>query len=63
MSKAGKQDLTVHAFEWTHQHFPNFLDCRPIYVSRALGEAGFLVVDVTIEHIWVPVEVVLAVKP
>lgn len=63
ISKEGKQDFTVRAFEWTHRHFPNLMDCRPIYISRALGDAGFLVVDVAIEHMWVPVEIVLAVKP
>ena len=63
MSKEGKQKLTVHAFEWTHKHFPGWLDCRPIYVSRALGQAGFLVIDVEIKQVWVPVEIVLAVKP
>lgn len=63
ISKEGKQDFTVHAFEWTHRHFPNLLDCRPIYISRALGDAGFLVVDVAIEHKWVPIEIVLAAKP
>lgn len=63
ISKEGRQDFAVQAFEWTHRHFPGLLDCRPIHISRALEEAGFLVVDVAIEHIWVPVEIVLAVKP
>ncbi len=35
ISKEGKQGLVIKAFEWTHRHFPNLMDCRPIYVARA----------------------------
>jgi ubiquinone/menaquinone biosynthesis C-methylase UbiE len=63
ISKEGKQGLVIRAFEWTHRHFPNLMDCRPIYVRRAIEEAGFAIRDATIDHMWVPVEIVLAVKP
>ena len=63
LSKEGKQGLIMKAFEWTHKHFPNLMDCRPIYVRRAVQAAGFEIKDVAIEHMWVPVEIVLAVKP
>ena len=63
MSKEGGPDLMTEAFEWTHRHFPNFLDCRPIFVERALDEAGFEIADRERLHMWVPVEVVLAVNP
>jgi demethylmenaquinone methyltransferase/2-methoxy-6-polyprenyl-1,4-benzoquinol methylase len=62
VSKEGKQGIIIKAFEWTHRHFPNLMDCRPIYVARALAAAGFIVQDTTIDHMWVPVEIVLAVK-
>jgi hypothetical protein len=39
------------------------MDCRPIYVARALDAAGFIVKNATLEHMWVPVEIVLGVKP
>ena len=29
--KEGKEGLVIQAFEWTHRHFPNLMDCRPIY--------------------------------
>ena len=61
LSKEGKQGLVMKAFEWTHKHFPNLMDCRPIYVRRAIEAAGFLVKAHDIEHMWVPVEIVLAV--
>ena len=63
ISKEGKQGLIMKAYEWTHKHFPNLMDCRPIFVQRAVEAAGFQVADVAIEHMWVPVEIVLAVKP
>ena len=62
MSKEGPGGIMVEAYEWSHQHFPNFVDCRPIFVSRSLEEAGFRVVQKTIEQMWLPVEVVLARK-
>jgi ubiquinone/menaquinone biosynthesis C-methylase UbiE len=63
VSKEGKQGMIIKAFEWTHRHFPNLMDCRPIYIGRALEAAGFIVQDTVIDHMWVPVEIVLAVKP
>jgi len=63
MSKEAKNGLVVRVFEWTHQHFPNFLDCRPIFVRRALEAAGFAIGEFERMHIWVPVEIVLGTRP
>lgn len=60
LTKEGHHDLAVEAYEWTHRHFPNLLDCRPIFVARALAEAGFKILDATITKMWVPVEIVIA---
>jgi ubiquinone/menaquinone biosynthesis C-methylase UbiE len=62
MSKDAKYDPLVGVFEWTHQHFPNFLDCRPIYVCEALASASFKIAKSLKKHMWIPVEIVLAVK-
>lgn len=62
VSKEGKPGAVLRAFEWTHQHFPNLLDCRPIYAARALHASGFEVEDTSIEHMWVPVEIVVGVR-
>jgi hypothetical protein len=53
----------MKAYEWTHKHVPNLRDHRPIYVRRAIEAAGFDVTHIDIEHMWVAVEIVLAVKP
>ncbi|MEO6755002.1 MAG: class I SAM-dependent methyltransferase [Chthoniobacteraceae bacterium] len=63
MSKDGKHDALVGVFEWTHKHFPNFFDCRPIYVRESLERAGFTIVKAMKKHMWVPVEIILGVKP
>jgi demethylmenaquinone methyltransferase/2-methoxy-6-polyprenyl-1,4-benzoquinol methylase len=63
VSKEGKQGLVVRAFEWTHRHFPNLMDCRPIYARRALEAAGFIIDDHSVQTMWVPVEIVRASKP
>jgi demethylmenaquinone methyltransferase/2-methoxy-6-polyprenyl-1,4-benzoquinol methylase len=62
LSKEGKQGLMLKAYEWTHEHFPNLMDCRPIYVRRSVEDAGFRVEATEIERMWVPVEIVRAVK-
>ena len=63
MSKDGRHDALVGVFEWTHKHFPNFLDCRPIYVREALEQEGFTIAKAMKKHMWVPVEIILGVKP
>jgi len=58
VSKRVEHGLVLRAFEWTHRHFPNLLDCRPIYARRALEAAGFVIEDSRVESMWVPVEIV-----
>ncbi len=53
----------VRAYEWIHRHFPKLVDCRPIYVRRAVEAAGLEVVHSELDSMWVPVEIVLARRP
>lgn len=62
MSKDGPEDPLVNVFEWTHRHFPQFLDCRPIYVRLALEAAGFVIRQSEARHMWIPVEIILGTK-
>lgn len=62
MSKVGEEGVIMHIFEWTHQHFPNLLDCRPIFLQMALEEAHFRTVRAARRNMWVPVEIVLGMK-
>jgi len=61
MSKEG-EGLAVEAFEWTHRHFPNLLDCRPIYAGRAVEEASFKIRERRKMDMWTPVELVVGEK-
>ena len=60
ITKEGPGGLAIDVYEWTHQHFPNLLDCRPIFVRRALEDAGFSITSATVAKMWVPVEIVVA---
>ena len=63
ISRESEKDPSVAVYEWTHRHFPNLLDCRPIYVERSLVEAGFEIASAEVRRMWVPVEIVLATSP
>ncbi len=62
MSKRGKKDRLLGVFEWAHKHFPNFVDCRPIFVRDALTRAGFKIARALMKHMWIPVEIVCGLK-
>jgi ubiquinone/menaquinone biosynthesis C-methylase UbiE len=62
MSRVVPEGLVVEVFEWTHRHFPNYLDCRPILVRQALEDAGFHIAEAMATKMWVNVELVCGVK-
>jgi demethylmenaquinone methyltransferase/2-methoxy-6-polyprenyl-1,4-benzoquinol methylase len=49
-------------YEWSHKHFPNLVDCRPIYVRNALEANGFTITQCEKRNMWVPVEIVVGEK-
>lgn len=63
MSKEGRRDPLVAVFEWAHRHFPNFLDCRPIFVREAMQASGFNIAKSIKRRMWIPIEIVLGQKP
>lgn len=62
VSKEGEGGVILELFEWSHRHFPNLVDCRPIFVRQSLEAAGFRIESTERKMMWVPVEVVLGVK-
>jgi len=63
LSRIGSSSLMLRLYEWAHMTWPTYVDCRPIYVERALREAGF---ETTISEkdtmYGLPIEIVVAQK-
>jgi demethylmenaquinone methyltransferase/2-methoxy-6-polyprenyl-1,4-benzoquinol methylase len=62
LSKDAGPGAVIKVFEWTHAHFPNLMDCRPIHVRQAIEDADFAIGRVQQERVWVPVEIVMGIK-
>jgi ubiquinone/menaquinone biosynthesis C-methylase UbiE len=63
LSKQGKSNWMRSLYEWGHDHYPGLLDCRPIFVQKALEEAGFQTREAARLSLWgLPVELVVAYR-
>jgi demethylmenaquinone methyltransferase/2-methoxy-6-polyprenyl-1,4-benzoquinol methylase len=61
LSRTGKSQAMIKLYEWSHDRFPAFIDCRPIYLQPSLEQAGFHILAVQCQNMWaLPVEIVLA---
>jgi ubiquinone/menaquinone biosynthesis C-methylase UbiE len=63
MSKEGKSGVMVKLYEWGHEKFPGYLDCRPIFVRQAIESAGFDIADMARMTSWgLPIGIAVAGK-
>jgi len=62
LSRVKPDSLVTEVYEWSHRHFPNLLDCRPILVRKALEDAGFRISDCSVQKMWVYVEVAVGLN-
>ncbi|HEY44480.1 MAG TPA: methyltransferase domain-containing protein [Anaerolineae bacterium] len=65
MSKKHEESIAVRLYEWAYEKFPNYVDCRPIYVAQSMSDAGFHIVESVEMKMWgLPVDAVLGrMKP
>ena len=52
LSREEGAPLMLRLYEWLGQRFPQYIDCRPIYLERALREAGLAVVHREEARLW-----------
>ena len=63
MSKKEMSGLMVRLYEWAQAKFTKIIDCRPIYVQKALEDAGYQAESLTEMSMFrLPVDIVLAKK-
>ncbi len=63
MSRENGGSVLLRLYEWAHRKWPEYLDCRPIYLERALRDAGYRIRDKErIKILGLPGEIVLASK-
>ena len=63
LSKGGKSNLMLAAYEWMHEKYPSLVDCRPIPIKDLIDEAGFCITRFEMSSMWgLPIEIVLAQK-
>jgi len=53
----------IRLYEWFHDHFPTYVDCRPIYAQGMIQAVGFKLEKRLVRSMWgLPVELVMASK-
>lgn len=63
MSKGDGKAPLLSLYEWLHGYLPAFVDCRPIFVERAIREAGFAIThSQRVSMLGLPGEIVVGLK-
>jgi len=63
LAKTDKSSLAINLYEWVHNKWPNYIDCRPIYLAGSVQIAGFKITLRSIKKLVIlPVEIVIAFR-
>ncbi|KKL91421.1 hypothetical protein LCGC14_1894880, partial [marine sediment metagenome] len=63
MSKEDEDSILLRLYEWMHKIFPQYIDCRPIYVKQSIKDAGFGIAHrEKVKLFGLPGEIVICVK-
>jgi demethylmenaquinone methyltransferase/2-methoxy-6-polyprenyl-1,4-benzoquinol methylase len=64
MSKDVGNSPLLKIYEWSHEKFPQFVDCRPIYVEQSIKDAGFEIqTRDRVNMLGLPGDIVIGTKP
>lgn len=64
MSKEDGDSILLKMYEWVHKNFPEYADCRPIYVEESIKDAGFEIkYKERVKLFGVPEEIVVGICP
>lgn len=62
-SKENGKSIYLKIYEWAHNKFPKYIDCRPIYVLESIKNAGFIIkYNKKIKIYIIPGEIVIGIK-
>ena len=63
MSKENGESMFLRLYEWIHNRWPKYVDCRPIYVEHSLREIGYKIKSTKkVRLLWLPGEIVIALN-
>lgn len=63
LSKTNVDSTPVRFYEWIHSKWPQYVDCRPIYVDESVQKAGYkMIMRETARLLLLPIEIVIALK-
>lgn len=63
LSKTNVDSPPVRIYEWMHSKWPQYVDCRPIYLYESVQKAGYkMIMRETVRLLLLPIEIVVAIK-
>jgi len=63
LSRKYGESTLLRLYQWAHQKWPKYADCRPIYVEESVTDAGFKIQSRHMARLMrLPLEVVVATK-
>ena len=63
MSKKGGESFMVRLYEWVHNKWPEYADCRPIFLEESLTKTGYGIKSKEMVKLFgLPIEIIAARK-